>query len=269
MNQSNHYYTANSYTKMENKVEKPSLFWLMSEPTRAFLEMGLSYPLNSFKKVEKTGDGHPVFVLPGYMGSEKSTTFLRNYIASLGYEVYDWGLGRNVGKIEYLALLTERVDEIFKKTGKKISIIGWSLGGVFGRQIAKERPDIIRQIITLGSPFAGLAEPNNVEWIYMALNGGKRVRNVNKSFLDDLPNPAPVPTTAIYSKEDGIVSWQMCMEKEEDSLHQNIQVHGSHIGLGINTAVLTVIEDRLKLNAENWRKFKAEGFFNQRLLFPK
>ncbi len=98
---------------------------------------------------------------------------------SLGYDVYDWGLGRNVGKVDFLELLLERIDEIHQQTGKPISLIGWSLGGIFARQVAKERSDIIRQVITLGTPFGGLAEPNNAEWIYRLINGGKKVKSVN------------------------------------------------------------------------------------------
>jgi hypothetical protein len=86
--------------------------------------------------------------------------------------------------------------------------------------------------------------------------------------LENLPLPAPVPTTAIYSKEDGIVPWKLCMEKEEDFMHQNIQVRGSHIGMGINPSVLSIISDRLKLKKETWQKFKPNGFLNNNLLYP-
>lgn len=253
---------------MVNILKRPSILWLLSEPGRAMLELGFTLPISNLLSKQKTGDGHPVMVLPGFMSSARSTKVLRNFIAKLGYDAYDWGLGRNVGKLDFMELLLERIDEIHQKTGQPISLIGWSLGGIFARQIAKERPDIIRQVITLGTPFGGLAEPNNAEWIYRLLNGGQKVKNVNSSFLDDLPNPTPVPTTSIYSKEDGIVPWKLCMEIEEDSTHQNIQVRGSHIGLGVNTSVLTIISDRLKLTKDNWVKFSSPNFFNRKIWYP-
>lgn len=253
---------------MLQAVSRPSMLWLLSEPSRALFELGLSLPFSSLKNKQKSGDGHAVMVLPGFMSTERSTGVLRKYIANLGYDVYDWGLGRNIGKIEHIELLLERIDEIHESTGKQISLVGWSLGGIFARQLAKERPKIVRQIITLGSPFSGLTEPNNIEWLYMLINGGKRVKHVNNTFLENLPLPAPVPTTAIYSKEDGIVSWKMCMEKEEDHLHQNIQVRGSHIGLGVNPSVLSIIADRLLLKKENWIKFEARGFINKNFVYP-
>ena len=214
------------------------------------------------------GDGHPVMILPGFLSSETSTKILREYVRDLGYDVYDWGMGRNMGKLEYMELLIHRVDEIYRKTGKLISLIGWSLGGVFARQIAKERPHLIRQVITLASPFAGLGQPNNVAWIYSVLNRGKKVKEVNDTLMEDLPHPAPVPTTAIYSKADGIVPWQFCIEKEEDEIHQNIEVRSSHIGMGVNFLVLTIIADRLSKNKNTWTKFKPKGILNNRLVFP-
>jgi alpha/beta superfamily hydrolase len=254
---------------MTQIVSRPSFLWLLSEPSRALLEMGASYPFSSlFAKINKTGDGHPVMVIPGFMASESSTVILRKFIKNLGYDVYDWGLGRNVGKIDFLELLLERLDEIHHKTGKQVSLVGWSLGGVFARQLAKERPDIIRQVITLGSPFAGLTEPNNASWAYTIITGGRRVGEINDIFLANVPLPAPVPTTAIYSKEDGIVQWQTCMEKVEDKLHQNIQVRGSHIGMGVNPSVLSIIADRLKFSKNNWAKFESTGLLKNKILYP-
>jgi hypothetical protein len=249
-------------------LKRPSLLWLMSEPGRAILELGITLPFTNLFTQKKTGDGHPVMVLPGFMSNGASTTLLRKFIGNLGYDVYDWGLGRNVGKLDFMVLLLERIDEIYQKTGQQISLVGWSLGGIYARQVAKERPDIIRQVITLGTPFGGLAEPNNAEWIYRLINGGKKVKEVNSSFLADLPQPTPVPTTSIYSKEDGIVPWELCIEKVEDKIHQNIQVRGSHIGMGINTSVLSIISDRLKMTKENWGKFKSKGFLNRKILYP-
>ncbi|MES2797238.1 MAG: alpha/beta fold hydrolase [Bacteroidota bacterium] len=253
---------------MLNFIKRPSILWLLSEPGRAILELGLTIPISNLLSKQKSGDGHPVMVLPGFMSSARSTKILRKFISNLGYDVYDWGLGRNVGKIDFMVLLLERIEEIHQKTGQQISLVGWSLGGIFARQVAKERPELIRQVITLGTPFGGLAEPNNAEWIYRLINGGQKVKNVNSSFLDDLPHPTPVPTTSIYSKEDGIVPWNLCMEAVEDTIHQNIQVRGSHIGMGVNSSVFSIISDRLKLSKENWQKFSSNGFLNRKIFYP-
>jgi pimeloyl-ACP methyl ester carboxylesterase len=244
---------------MVKSLPRPSLLWFLSEPGRALTELAIAVPFKSTFKNDAIGDGHPVMMLPGFMSNGASTIFLRKFIKKLGYNVIDWGLGRNLGKVEYIDLLLESVDELYAKTNEPISLIGWSLGGVFARQIAKQRPDIIRQVITLGSPFAGITQPNNASWIYTLVSGGKKVKNINIDFLNNLPNPASVPTTAIYTKEDGIVHWETCIEADQDEIHQNVQVRGSHIGLGVNPSVLSIIADRLKYDRNNWKYFEPKG----------
>lgn len=253
---------------MTHSITRPSLFKLLSEPGMAILEKGISIPYKKIFTKSTTGDGHPVMVMPGFMGSETSTKALRVYLQKLGYDVYDWGMGRNFGKIEYLDLLLARLDEIYFQTGREVSLIGWSLGGVYARQVAKERPDKIRQLITMGSPFSGLTEPNNISWLYSVISGGRKVKNINQAFLDSLPAPAAVPTTAIYSKSDGIVNWKMCMEAEETDIHQNIEVRGSHIGMGSNFSILRILDDRLQLEKYNWEPFQPKGIINRKVLYP-
>jgi pimeloyl-ACP methyl ester carboxylesterase len=252
----------------KNKVSRPGLISLISEPGRALFEAGISSSIKKFFIKKGVGDGHPVVVLPGFMSSDKSTKALRKYIENAGYQVFDWGLGRNYGKMEYLEILYARIDEIHQQTGQPISLVGWSLGGVYARQIGKERPDIVRQVITLGSPFRGVSEPNNVSWLYRLINRGEKVENINTTLLENLPLPAPVPTTAVFSKVDGIVPWRMCLETVESDIHQNIEVRSSHLGLGSNFTVLNLIVNRLKLDRSNWVKFKPEGFLEGQLLYP-
>lgn len=246
---------------------RPSFLKLLIEPGRAIIEAGVSAPINSLLSKEE-GDGHPVVVFPGFMASEKSTAGLRKHITNAGYVAHDWGMGRNYGKIEHIEILVARIDEIYEQSGQQISLVGWSLGGVYARQIAKERPQLIRQVITLSSPFGGLGEPNNASWIYSLMNRGKKVRNVNKTLLENLPLPAPVPTTAIFSKVDGIVPWEMCLETVESDIHQNVEVRGSHLGMGSNFSVLKLISNRLKLDRSNWVKFKPEGLLESHLFYP-
>ena len=249
-------------------MKRPSVFWLMTEAVRAVTELGVSYPYQKIYNKTPKGDGHPVLILPGFLASKHSTKVLRNFVNKAGYTAYDWGIERNWGKIEYLPFLIQRIEELHQKHNQQVTLIGWSLGGVFARQIAKERPNLTRQIITLGSPFLDIAKPNNIAWLHTLLNGGKTAKELHPHLLTNLPLPAPVPTTAIYSKEDGIVPWKACMEKEVDHLHQNIQVHGSHCGLGMNSSVLHIIADRLQYSKENWQHFEAKGYFEGLFLYP-
>lgn len=255
---------------MVNAVEnlkRPSLFWLITEAGRAVTELGVTYSYQKLNKNKGGGDGHPVLILPGFMATKSSTSVLRDFVTNSGYTAYDWGLGRNRGKTAYMGLLLERMEELHHQHRQPLSLIGWSLGGVFARQIAKERPEITRQVITLGSPFQDIAQPNNIAWLHTLISGGRTAKDIDQALLNNLPVPAPVPTTAIYSKEDGIVPWRVCMEIEEDALHQNIQVRGSHCGLGVNSSVLRVIADRLQYDKDNWSHFKAKGLIEE-LIYP-
>lgn len=246
--------------QVKKSVKRPAWIWGLTEGYRALMELTTYFPFRLISKIPKDGDSHPVLILPGFMSTDKSTVPLRSFIQKIGYTVYGWGSGRNRGEEELLDEMIRKVEYLFQIHEEQVSLIGWSLGGVFARQIAKARPHMVRQVITLGSPFKGVLESNNATWILELLNKKKKEEiSIDPEFLADLPLPAPVPTTAIYSKEDGVVPWRLCMEQVENDIHQNIQVRGSHLGLGINPSVLIVIADRLKLSEKNWIKFIPNG----------
>lgn len=269
----NHYTLKNKVLGKKNEskksdIQRPSIFWAATEGFRAAVELGTYVPFQFLSRLQEDGDGHPVLILPGFMASDFSTLPLRNFIHKLGYKVYGWGEGRNYACEEYVDSLLDRVDAIYRKHGVKVSLIGWSLGGIYARQLGKARPHKVRQIITLGSPFRDVTKANNAKWMYDLLTRGKGESKLQKALIEDIPNPAPVPTTAIYSKEDGVVPWRLCMEQEENMIHQNIQVRGSHFGLGVNPSVLKIIANRLPFSQENWQRFEAVGILEDILLYP-
>lgn len=262
------YTQAMTHTTQHTETKRPSLFWLLTEAGRATAEWGLSHPYRMLFSEKGIGDGHPVIVIPGFMSTDSSTANLRRHINDLGYTALGWGMGRNYGRPEYMDDLCVRVCEISAKYGCQVSVIGWSLGGIFARQLGKRQPEEVRQIITMGSPFRGVGKANNVAWIYNFLKGTNRVASASKELLEDLPKPAPVPTTAIYSKQDGIVPWRLCMEIEETSIHQNVEVRGSHFGLGHNPSVMRIIADRLQYEQNNWTAFSTSSVLEDWLLYP-
>lgn len=248
--------------------KRPSIFWAATEGLRAAVELGTYFPYQFLNRIPENGDGHPVLILPGFMASDLSTIPLRNFIHKIGYKVYGWGEGRNFASEQYVDLLLEKVDMIYSKHGVKVSLIGWSLGGIYARQIAKAVPHKIRQVITLGTPFRNVTKANNAKWMYDLLMRGKEQSKRMKDIIADIPNPAPVPTTSIYSKQDGVVPWKLCMEEIENHTHQNIQVRGSHFGLGVNPSVLKIIADRLMYSEKNWTRFETEGLIEDFILYP-
>lgn len=248
------------------KIRRPSWFWLFTESGRAVTEYSASLPYRKLLRHTKKGDGHPVLVIPGFMTTDLSTAPMRDFLEQIGYTPYGWEQGRNYAAVELIDILARRLEEIYEKHGTKVSLIGWSMGGIYARQIAKRHPDYVRQVITMGSPFAGITKPTNMSWLYNLLTWS-RIEEVDPWLINDLPKPAPVPTTAIYSKQDGIVPWKVCREQVEDEWHQNVQVRGSHLGLGVNPAVLAIAADRLQYDQEDWQPFKA-GFLSKLLFYP-
>lgn len=253
-------------SKKKQKTTRPSKFLLATEVGRAAVEYGVYFAGEPLARIGRKGDGHPVLVLPGFMGSDLSTKPMRKFLNRIGFDAYAWGLGRNNGGQKYVFKVIDLVNEIYEKRGEKVSVIGWSLGGVYAREVARRVPEKVRQVITMGSPFTGLDKKNNVSWIYKMLSG-KSVEDLDDQMLEEMRQTPPVPVTAIYSKGDGIVAWKYCMENPESPNVQNIEVKGSHCGLGHNLSVLSCVADRLSQQQASWKPFKPS--FLQRVLYPQ
>lgn len=251
----------------KRKFKRPSLFKIALE-ARTFFEAGsfaLSYPLlNTAPK----GDGHPVLVMPGFLASDLSTKLLRTFLKNRGYKAYGWNLGRNLGKQSDPETgcgpeIIARLEEIYNKHNEKVSIIGWSLGGIFARELAKIRPELTRQVITLGSPFNGSLKANHASMLFQKTSGYK-FKEMNKKLRKNMKFAPPVPTTSVYSKSDGITAWQCCLEIQSETT-QNIEVVSSHCGLGHHPFVMWVIADRLAQDIENWQHFEPKKL--EKLMF--
>jgi hypothetical protein len=204
------------------------------------------------------GDGHPVMVLPGFLAGPRSTDLLRDVLRRLEYRVYDWGLGYNMGyRPSMRETLPARVHHIRERAdGRRVSLIGWSAGGIYARELARALPDDVRSVITLGSPFRGNHEASTVWKVWQLLNRGTdATAAVAERALTRRAQPLTVPTTCIYSKSDGIVAWQCCTSLPAPQT-ENVEVRSSHLGYGHNLQTLSVIADRLAQPENSWRPFQ-------------
>jgi len=240
-------------------VHRPPSKALQLLELRALSEFGASLALLPFLRRAPRGDGHPVLVLPGLIASDTSTQPLRAYLTDLGYDVHGWGLGRNMGlKPGLEEKMKARLCELHEQTGRKVSVIGWSLGGVYAREIASEVPDAVRSVITLGSPLHGDPRATNAWRIYELASGQSVDDPKLKKPREEAP---PVPMTSIFSRSDGIVAWQCSVEPASDHT-ESIEVIGSHCGLGVNASVLYAVADRLAQPEGEWRPFERTGLRN-------
>jgi pimeloyl-ACP methyl ester carboxylesterase len=204
-----------------------------------------------------SGDGHPVLVFPGLGASDLSTLPLRHALRRLGYTPYAWGQGFNFGpRAGALAASREMVVQLHERHREKPSLIGWSLGGIYARELAKEMPGLVRCVITLGTPFSGHPRATNA-WRFYELVSGQRTHD--EELLAQIRVAPPVPTTSIYSKSDGVVSWRCCLHGSDEPLAENIEVQASHVGMGLNPLALYAIADRLAQDPAHWRRFDAKG----------
>jgi pimeloyl-ACP methyl ester carboxylesterase len=236
----------------------PSLALFGVEPLRAAMEYA-SMRLMATDALPR-GDGHAVVVFPGLAGDVRSTRPLLDLCTRLGYEAYDWGLGANRGPRgdvdTWLSELADHVDALTADHRSRISLIGWSLGGIYAREVAKKIPKRVRCVITLGTPFAGTPEQTNVAWFYRLLNGQKL--SADEELLTRLRTAPAAPTLSIYSRTDGVVAWQACMN--HDCPHvEHVEVAGSHCGLGWNPAALEVIARTLARRAAHTPRIAADG----------
>lgn len=218
-----------------------SSVYLALEPIRAMSDYvaGQTASLTSLPQ----GDGHPVIVFPGLGMSGAQTADMRGRLQQLGYVVYDWTQGVNnwpdTDFDEWLSPLGQHLEEVSADHGCTVSIVGWSLGGIYARELAKRHPALVRQVITLGTPRLEKSNSAEAEWAFSWL--GTVTSSIDDTLLDSLSTDPAVPSTSIYSQTDGVVAWQSCM-RPESSLHRNIKVNGvGHMGLVHHPEVLRVV----------------------------
>ena len=196
-------------------------------------------------------------MLPGFLGADDSTLALRRFLTRLGYPAQPWLLSRNNGRPELIDRFARRLYRLHKVYDKPITLIGQSLGGVFARELAHEFPDAVRSVITLGSPFdaQGSEDTNPMVARMFRSMSGLTVEEMRELESEDRARgPLSQPATYIYSRSDGVVSWQACIE-EESPLSESIEIVSSHTGMAMHPAVLHIVADRLAQEPDNWQKF--------------
>lgn len=233
----------------------------------ALLEYGTYHPASPLFAYVATGDGHPVLVLPGFAGSDVSTRPLRAMLRWRGHRVHGWRLGRNVGPHPHIVDgVVARLRELHDRTGQRVSLVGWSLGGMYARELGHECPDLVRQVITLGSPFRFRdGDRGHASTLYDYI-GPERDPFPGRSIAEHERPPLPVPVTSIYTRTDGIVRWHSCLERSGPRA-ENIEVRGTHSGLGCNLAATIAVADRLAQPEGRWKPFRSPR--SLRLLYPR
>jgi len=238
---------------------QPPGWMLLALEGRAPIEWGATLAMWPLLRLASRGDGHPVIVFPGLATGDFSTFLLRGFLRNHGYDTYGWDLGLNFGpRSGVIRRSIERIQKISEDTGRRVSLIGWSLGGIYAREFAKVVPESVRSVITLGTPFSGDPKATNAWRLYEFASGHKLD---NPELLAQLRHAPPVPTTSIFSRSDGVVAWPLSLQDDGTGC-ENIEVQASHIGLGMNPAALYAMADRLSQDEGRWEKFHRRGWRN-------
>lgn len=238
-------------------IGPPPLGLFAREQARALGELASVRARRDLLSRVRRGDGHPVLVLPGFLAGDFSTAPLRRFLRLLCYDARGWKLGVNTGPTPGLReALDARLRHLADRHGRSVSLIGWSLGGIYARELARAHADRVRLLITLATPFRDISATHAAR--IMSLRPGRRGLNGSEELRAWLRRPVPVPTTSVYSRSDGIVAWQSCLEVEEGQ-RENVEVDCSHTGMGFHPGVLEVIADRLAQPVGGWRPWASHA----------
>jgi pimeloyl-ACP methyl ester carboxylesterase len=241
-------------SSQERYVPPPSWWLALTEVHRVAAEVvTLNISRFALNRLAPTGDGHGVMVLPGFLAGDLYNASLRRFLSDCGYVAHGWGMGQNLGpRGGVLERLEERLQDLALQHGP-VSLVGHSLGGIFARELARAYPECVRQVISLGSPFGeGRMTASIPARLFNALNPSDELP-VDQGLLHEAP---PVPTTAIFSKGDGIVNWRTTCQQDGHEQTQSVQVRGSHCGMTLNPTIWYLVAERLAVSPQQWRPFE-------------
>jgi len=240
---------------------------LATEAPRAGLDLAVLLGTWPVLGTARRGDGHPVLVLPGWLAGDPATVLLRNVMRALGHNVSGWSLGTNrASTVHVVDELRSRLEHLHHESGRRVSLVGWSLGGLYAQELARASPGSVRRLITLGSPVV-----RRHGWTQSASRLADRVGDLPVTVAAVLPRPwaepgsLRVPATSVYSRADGVVAWPKC-RYGFGPRRESVEVYGSHLGLAHNPAVLWLLADRLGQRDGAWKPFRPPR--SLRPLFP-
>lgn len=236
-----------------DSIGPPPLGLFVVEQARALAELANVRARRGLFDRMLPGDGHAVMVLPGFLAGDYSTVPLRRFLHRLRYDTHGWKEGVNLGPDpEMIERIGARLVEIHERHGRKISLVGWSLGGIYAREFARSNRARVRNVITMGTPLRDVTATHAARFVSM--RAGRSPDQLDE-IRSRLRQPVPVPCTSIYSKTDGVVNWRSCIQ-DEGPERENIEVRCSHTGMGFHPAALAILADRLALSEGEWRPYE-------------
>lgn len=230
---------------MSHEIDPPGAFLRLMEGRAPLEAGGLMLALPVLRLQATKGQGEPVMVLPGFMADDSSTIILRGFLRSIGYRVYAWKGGVNRGRmLDHLPGTIQRVAGIAEATGQAVRLVGWSRGGILAREVARDRPDLVDRVVTIGSPIkGGMSVSSIARWVRQET--GMQPDQINNILRERNRHPIEVPVRAIYSRTDGVVAWKACIDDRTLDVEHH-EIRGSHTGMGTNVEVFRLVPRLLR-----------------------
>lgn len=193
----------------------------------------------------KRGQGEPVIVLPGFMADDNSTLILRQYLNSIGYKAIPWGLGvNNRPMLSLLPEMQKLIDKTIGRYGEPVRLVGWSRGGIISRELARDTPEKVVRVVTIGSPVKGGVGASSIGALVQR-TVGMSSQAMSNLLRERNERPIKVPVRAIYSKLDGVVNWRACIDDDTKDI-EHYEINGSHVGMGTNVDVFRMLPKLLR-----------------------
>jgi pimeloyl-ACP methyl ester carboxylesterase len=222
---------------------RPPARWELLRETRVVLEyVGLKLELRRLTASAPRGSGERVVVVPGFATDDSWTARLRGFLVEIGYDAAGWGLGRNSGNVaKLIPAVIGKTGQVADESGAKVRLVGWSLGGYLVREAARERPDLVDRVITLGAPVVG--GPSYTASAPMYLRRGYDLEEIKEAVLERDLRPIGVPVFALFSRADGVVAWRACIDRFANPRVEHHEVRSSHLGMVSSPRVFERVAD--------------------------
>lgn len=228
-------------TGIESDAIQPPTGKLLKESLSVLQVPRLAFRTPSLLFQAPRGTNQPVLMIPGLKAGDASNAPMRSFLRRKNFQVWGWGLGTNNGDVPgQLPNVVARAEELFERAGEPVALIGWSLGGVLARELARERPELVSQVITYGTPVIGGPLYTAVSGVYTQAER----RQIARQVAERNRIPIEVPITALYSKRDGIVAWEACIDDFSPDVTM-IEIRSTHVGMGIDPDVWQIVSERL------------------------
>ncbi len=225
-------------------LRPPARWELVREGRVVFERLALATALPRIRAEAPRGSGEPVMVVPGFATDDSWTARLRSFLTSIGYEARGWDLGRNGGRVpQLIPAVIEQTEKLASGLGQPIRLVGWSLGGYLAREAARERPELVERVVTLGAPVVG--GPTYTASAPMYLKKGYDIEEIAATVRERERRPITVPVFAVYSRSDGVVKWQSCIDTYDNPHVEHHEITSTHLGMVNSSRVFRLVAELL------------------------